>query len=220
MPPALNLTGQRFTRLLVLGSANEKTPWGHRLWNCVCDCGKEVKVTTGSLQSGNNKSCGCYNSDVTAERNRQNATHGLSKTSLYQTWNAMLQRCNNPNSNNWQDYGGRGIKVCQRWQTFENFYADMGQIPSPEHTLDRINNNGNYEPSNCRWATMIEQQNNRRSNKIIVYKGVSYTVAELARTHGINIATFEYRLNRGWTIEQAVEIKVDRRNTHVIRSYS
>jgi len=145
-----------FNKLRVISL--HKIEKSHRYWNCVCECGKKTITRSDSLTSGNTRSCGClkkYNSVV--------KTHGMSASFVYRTWASMLQRCNNKNNPRYKDWGGRGIKVCKRWISFENFYEDMGDKPCGL-TLDRINNEGNYEPENCHWATTKEQGFNRRSN--------------------------------------------------------
>lgn len=161
----LQLAGQRFGRLVALrdvGSACQQ-----RLWHCRCDCGDEVTVMARSLRSGNTKSCGCWNRErASAAMSRRNITHGgahhAHRHPLYQTWLSMRQRCTNPNVNNYHRYGGRGITVCTRWQDFAAFLSDVGERPSPQHSLDRIQNDGNYEPGNVRWATRVEQARNSR----------------------------------------------------------
>lgn len=130
-----------------------------KMWLCVCDCGNKTRVSTGDLNKGNSTSCGCLRRERTSE---VSLTHGMSKSSTYGTWREMLQRCNNPNNQDFQHYGGRGIEVCGRWKKFENFLEDMGIRPEGL-SLDRRNNNGNYELSNCRWATIEMQVQNRRA---------------------------------------------------------
>ncbi len=137
--------------------------------------------------------------------------HGRYKTPEYRAWQKLIDRCENPKSQTYHNYGGRGIAVCDRWHSFTEFYADMGDRPSPQHSIDRINNDGNYEPSNCRWATIQEQNSNRRDNRIVEVNGLALTTAEWARRLGINGRTFACRIEAGWSPEEAVSRGVARR---------
>lgn len=170
---------------------------------CKCDCGAEKVVRLGSLKRGEIKSCGCYNKKVASERfkgNKFGFTHGFSKTRLYRIWLAMKHRCANPNSDRFDDYGGRGIKVCNEWfgsfEVFRDWAIAHGY--SDSLTIDRIDVNGDYTPENCRWITNDEQQNNRRNNHFVEYDGVRYTLAQLSRKLNVPDSTLWYRLKRGY----------------------
>lgn len=154
------LIGQRFARLLVIAKGpNNK--YGQRRWICKCDCGGESLSTTGSLRSGTAKSCGCWHKE---QASKANATHRMFQTATHQSWHAMHTRCRNVKQDSWKYYGARGVTICERWYSFENFLADMGERPNGL-SLDRIDPYGNYEPSNCRWATASEQSRNTRRAK-------------------------------------------------------
>lgn len=157
----IDLTGRRFGRLVVKFRYKNKTKKRPQ-WICKCDCGNWHLANGGDLRSGDTRSCGCYMMDVLTTIERK--THGMTSSREYKSWESMRQRCNNPKDKSYNHYGGRGISICERWNSFEAFYEDMGDKPDGTHTIDRINVNGNYTPGNCRWATQSTQQQNRRNN--------------------------------------------------------
>lgn len=196
---ALDLTGQRFGRTTALERGPNKGK--KTTWRCVCDCGDERTVTTDCLTRGGSLSCGCLHSERLTKRL---TTHGKSRSSEYNSWQKMMERCTDPNCSQYKDYGGRGITVCERWRVPANFFEDMGDKPSPHHTLDRIENSGNYEPGNCRWATRKEQNNNTRRNRQVTVRGKRMTVTEAAERFGADIYDIRRRLLAGGTIEEAL----------------
>ena len=203
--PLMNLAEHKFGRLQPIELDHIRAnPSGNRIryWRCICDCGTEVVVPHGSLRNGETKSCGCLRRELVAQKN---AKHGRSGLPEYQVWQDMKRRCLNPKSKSFSIYGGRGISVCERWQTsFEHFHADMGARPFATATIERVDNNGNYEPGNCRWATRREQMNNVRKNVILTVDGESATLAEWARRTGMNHASILGRLAKGWDTKRAL----------------
>ncbi len=162
MGRAVDFVGKVFGRLTVV-SKGRPDRTGRTQWDCLCECGNFSLVRTGNLRNGCTNSCGCFRKEYISGRS---LTHGQTHTIEYGVWRSLKNRCNNPRNKDFDNYGGRGIKVCGRWSaSFEAFLEDMGVKPSPELSIDRINVNGNYEPSNCRWATIYEQANNKRPRK-------------------------------------------------------
>lgn len=174
------MIGTRFGRLVVIGYHGIRKR--RNVWSCVCDCGEESLANTTALRKGIKRSCGCLVSD----NNKARSTHGLTGTRVYKIWEAMIDRCCNPNNKNYARYGGRGIDVCEGWKSsLSNFVDDMGSPPKGMQ-IDRINNNGNYAPENCRWATRSEQARNRSTSKIWYINGAEYaTCTEAAKANGV-----------------------------------
>lgn len=181
MGVSTDLTNKVFYKLTVLNRSH-KTHNGHWVWNCKCECGNEKKIYATNLVRGLTKSCGCYRVEVSGNAN---LSHGhcrvKNRSAEYRSWCSALVRCNNKNNRKYNDYGGRGITVCDRWaNSFENFLQDMGLKPSNKHSLDRIDNDGNYEPSNCRWATPKQQTRNKRNNIWYEYDGIKEVITDWA----------------------------------------
>ncbi len=186
-----NLVGQKFGRLTII-SLSYIHKRSSSYWNCLCDCGNSKTIRGKDIKSGATKSCGCLRKELITERK---TTHGMNKTSIYKTWVEMIRRCENSKRKDYPNYGGRGIRVCDNWRkSFQAFYEDMGEKPKGL-TLERINNNGDYTPENCKWATRIEQANNQRSNHKITIDSETHTIAEWSRIKGINPITISNRIN-------------------------
>lgn len=200
MTKKIDLTGARFGRLLVIQEAG-RAGRGEILWLCQCDCGNNHTVRRGCLTDGSTNSCGCL-------RREAKRTHGMARTALHRIWANMLGRVSNPNIPHYSYYGGRGIRVCDRWRSFENFYADMGPTYVQGLTIDRINNNGHYEPGNCRWATRAEQSANRRNAIQLTYQGRTLVLAQWATKLGINDNTLRNRIRSGWPVDRALTHRV------------
>ncbi len=193
----IDLTGRRFGRLVVICLGARRPV----LWSCVCDCGSSVVVRSSPLRDGRTKSCGCYMRDRASEVHQ---SHGMTNSAEYRIWSLMKDRCLNVDGKAYPEWGGRGIALCDAWHDFEGFYADMGPRPSPEHQLDRKDNDGPYSPDNCRWATRIEQANNKRNNVILEVRGVAQSVARWAAQVGVSEFMIHKRLWRGWEAEEAI----------------
>lgn len=195
MPKAIDLTGEKFGRWTVLQFAG----WDEsKQWLCRCECGTERVVTGRNLRSGASYSCGCWN----LEQIRQPKKHGMAKTSEFRIWCMLLGRCYRETDPAYANYGGRGIRVCKRWRdSFKAFYADMGPRPKGL-TIERIDNDGDYKPSNCRWATNREQQRNKRTNRYIEAFGKRQILQDWARELKTSASLLHYHLKQGRTLEQ------------------
>ena len=213
---AIDLTGRRFGKLVVLEHAGKrvekrKTP----VWRCKCDCGKEIVVAGGNLRTGHTKSCGCLR-----------VSHRGSKERLYGVWYGMKRRCCDANVDQYENYGGRGIKVCDEWANdyakfrewaYSHGYDDKKQ--PKDCTIERIDVNGNYEPLNCKWATSLEQQNNRRGSKYVTYNGETKTVAEWSRQIGVGGGAMYQQLDRGWADEKVIETAIEKIARRTVNAY-
>lgn len=208
---AQNLTGRRFGRLMVLGSTRRKPTYKKGVaWLCHCDCGNTAVVMAGNLRSGHSRSCGCLSVETARV---ESTTHGMSDTRLYHIWRSMIQRCEDLGCAAYTNYGGRGISVCEEWR--RDFKAFHDHVSMLEHygkkgySLDRINNNGNYEPGNVKWSTVGEQVRNTRANIHLTHDGKTQCVSDWAREMGMPRGTLRKRLHLGWPTERALMTPVD-----------
>ncbi len=201
---AIDITGQRFNRWTVLSRAGS-IPQGEALWLCRCGCGTERVIRGSALRDGYSKSCGCLKVEVTRARSTKHGHSPAAKMSpTYSTWAAMVKRCTNPAAEHYADYGGRGIYVCERWHEFANFLADMGEKPLGT-SLDRHpNNDGPYEPSNCRWATSYEQGSHKRNTHLLAVNGETHHMNEWARILGVSQSSLSWRVQSGWSDADAI----------------
>ena len=201
--------GKRFGRLRVLTVTSRIWDGGNtrRVCDCVCDCGCKVSVPLGHLRSGNTRSCGCLYKDYVEAR----SSKAYCKTLTFKSWQAAKTRCYNPNTKDYANYGGRGIRMCKRWRdSFLYFLEDMGQRPSKKHSLDRIDSNGNYESKNCRWATAREQRLNTSAVHLVTYNGITKCITDWSRDLGGCPQLVIARIKRGWTPEAAVSTPIER----------
>lgn len=196
----LSLEGQKFGRLTVI-CRGQNNKYGKATWLCQCECGVAKTVISSKLTNGETKSCGCKR----VENGRLNKTHGASYSALYNRYKAMLNRCHNPNNSSFERYGGKGIRVCDRWRhSYAAFYEDMGE-PPPGFTLDRIDNSKGYSPENCRWASTKQQANNSSKARIITFNGKSMNVTEWAKFLGMTQGALSERLEK-WPVEKALTL--------------
>jgi hypothetical protein len=196
----INLVGKKYGMLTVAERA-ETDHNGHTRWICKCDCGNSITVDGYKLKNGHTNACGCRRTKL-----------GLSRTRQYHTWQSMMSRCYYPKNIGYSAYGGRGITVCENWHTFVGFWKDMECGYSSKLTLDRIDSNGIYTKENCRWATMSEQGNNRRTCVYVQYKGTRKTVTEISEELGVNREIVYPRLKRGWDIDRALNSPIQYKN--------
>lgn len=234
-----DITYQRFGRLTAayrVDDAYYKDGTHHHRWLCFCDCGNCCIVLEGNLKSGVTKSCGCYRREVASENQKKHLTkHNETHTRLYHVWCNMRRRCNNPTDDAYPHYGGRGIKVCDEWQTFipfRDWSMEHGYDPNAKHgecTIDRRDVNGDYCPDNCRWVNMLVQQNNKTNNRKYTWNGETKTIKQWAEELGIDRTTLTYRIDKsGMTFEEAITIPVVRKDrlinynkeTHTINQWS
>ena len=189
--PVKNLEGQVFERWSVVGPYVR-----YRGWTCKCACGTVRVVDRHTLLKGLSKSCGCA-------PNLGNYRHGHSRSTSYISWHAMKSRCTNPKNSRYHSHGGRDIKICERWSKFENFLADMGERPAGK-SIDREDNDGDYTPKNCRWASPLEQASNTRAAKSITYNGETRTINGWARHLGVHAGSISRRFKKGWSVQDAL----------------
>lgn len=199
----INMVGKKYGKLTITKELPERNKNGHIMYECKCDCGNVKNILGASIRDGKSKSCGCLHIGAMSK-------HGMWKTPEFKIWNSMLFRCSAKSKST--RYYQRGIRVCERWKDksngFLNFIEDMGFKPSQESSIDRIDVNGNYDPSNCRWADAKEQANNRTNNRSITYKNKTMNMSEWCEFLGIPISTFANRLLRGWSIEKTIETPI------------
>lgn len=208
----IDMAGQKFGRLTAVAPA-----FGSKrvYWECLCECGTRKSIYGANLRRGLVKSCGCLNQENRLRIDNKFRAHGQWNTPTYSSWQAMLGRCRRPKNKDWANYGGRGIKVCDRWLRFENFLADMGERTKGT-TLDRKDTNGDYTPENCRWATPSRQSRNTRFTRRLLIDGQTVPLADLADTSGIGASTIRERLKRGWSAEDATSVAPLRKGTEIL----
>lgn len=206
----MNLINQKYGKLFVVQKSNFSKK-NNIMWDCLCDCGNKTKVSTANLNSGRVRSCGCLKSEKLSKRN---ITHNQRHSHLYEVWKSMKQRCYNPKLKSYKNYGGRGIKICEPWYNdFQAFYdwayangysTKEQQNETKKLTIDRIDNNGNYTPDNCRWVTRKQQASNLRTTKLVTIKGETKCVADWCREYNIHRSTYDTRIRKGMPPEEAL----------------
>ena len=204
MPKIVDIANQRFGKLIALTKDPVSVEIGRSKWICQCDCGNVISAFLTNLNSGKTQGCGCTQKEAVRQASK---THGLYKSAEYHVWKGMKARCYNKNEPAYPDYGGRGITMCEEWkESFEAFYSDMGPRPSNERSIDRKDNNLGYYKENCRWATQLEQVNNRRNNLFYEHEGLTRTLGEWCRHLGLKYVTVYDRIaNYGWEFGEAIQ---------------
>lgn len=204
-----DISGKRFGLLTVLSRGESVR--GKAVWICKCDCGNEVSVNGYKLRVGETRSCGCLRKETLSKMTKK---HGFTKSHLYKTWTNIKTRCHNPLCSEYERYGGRGITICKEWENFEAFmdwaikngYSEECYIGGRHKlSIDRINNDGNYCPENCRWITQKEQARNKSNNRFLEYRGKVYCLSELAEISTVTVDTLRQRLKKGFSVEEAVD---------------
>lgn len=204
-----DISGQKFNKLTVVAFSHIGSN-GYSFWKFKCDCGKSIRFNASRVWRGLKKSCGCSWAEA---QSIAQTKHGCKYKRIYRIWHGMKSRCTNAKHHAYDRYGGRGVKICRRWLTFTNFYKDMGEPLSNEHTLDRINNSKGYSKNNCRWATKVEQNRNSRGNASYTFKGKTQCIAAWADEYGLRRSILYDRLRRTpgkWSIEQALTTPVQK----------
>lgn len=218
MGKLIDITGQKFGRLTVIRQKGN-TKRGNSLWLCRCNCSNEMEVIVRGvdLRKDRVRSCGCLQKEVTKQRSTKHGHNSNGQVSLtYHSWTGIIQRCTNINYIEYRYYGGRGITVCKRWRKFENFLEDMGETPKG-HQVDRINNDGNYCKSNCRWVTPKQNSRNRRNNHMLTFNGKTLCISAWSEVVNIASTTILMRIRRGWTTTRALtaHVKTKKENINV-----
>jgi hypothetical protein len=197
-----DLTGEKYGRLTILSMYRDDK--NKPIARCLCDCGVEKEISVYMLRNGDARSCGCLNFE-----NNGMYKHGYAGTLTYVCWSSIIQRCNNPNNVRYKRYGGRGIKICERWNKFENFLEDMGEKPD-KMSIDRINNDDGYYKENCKWSTTKEQSLNRENTIYVTYNGEEKRLVDLVEELGLDYSTIKSRIRQQhWSIEDAISKPVD-----------
>lgn len=208
MPKRSKLIGRVYGRLTVIGEELVNKPYQGTWWICSCSCGNTKTISAMQLRQGTTKSCGCFRHEVATTKGYGfiKVKHHMTNSHEYSSWGSMIQRCENANHAAFKNYGGRGVKICKEWRnSFETFLKDMGPRPSLKHSLDRFpNNDGNYEPGNCRWATIAEQHLNRRDNRLVTFENETKTLSEWAVSKNIPFDVLAKRIEAGWDVEKAL----------------